>query len=252
MRTSTISYYLKSCVSLAIFASTLWLVGCLEKTEAPTTSSSADSSSSSGTTLPINHPPTTDTASKTALTPQLDILGSRTYIRSFLNEIFTSANNTELNKILDKYLGADTEDGVSTLANFENMIFFGGACHIYSEAGYTKACANNLSNLYLNTNTAATASREAVRMKICAEITDFDIHVSAGLAKVSLTTASDVTPSGIASLFDLFYPGVTLDSATQTALVNLNNAQKSASETKTNQWRTLLFTLCRTPEWQAL
>jgi hypothetical protein len=149
-------------------------------------------------------------------------------------------------------LGADTEDGVSNLANFENIIFFGGGCDFYSEAGYKKACSNNLANLYLNVNIPSTASREAIHTKICAEITDFDIHVSAGLAKVGLTTASNVTSSGIASLFDLFYPGVTLNSATQTALVNLNDAQKSASETKTNQWRTLLFTLCRTPESQAL
>ena len=36
------------------------------------------------------------------------------------------------------------------------------------------------------------------------------------------------------------------------AFLDLNTAQKNAAETKTNQWRTILFTLCRTPEWQAL
>lgn len=241
--------------------SVVTLSGCLEglTQQQPVVS---DLASNPEPALPVNHPSPpvpgepSGGAEKVGAAFSGDVLGSRFYIRSFLSEIFSAPANPSatyaLTAILDKYLGADTEDGVSGAAAFDYMSLFGGPCDYYSEAGSGKACGGSPSNLNLPLNVPSNTSRESIREKVCAEITGNDLLIDAALSKISRTRSSSVTDDGLQAAFDLFYPGVAMDAATLGAFKNLNTAQKNNHESTLNQWRMLYFTLCRTPEWQML
>lgn len=236
---------------IIIFILGLMLSSCFEKESAP----GQNDQSSKQPILPINHPPITNTPTTdiSNLSTAGEILGSRFYIRSFLKEIFynaTSASALEL--ILDKYLGAETEDGTSNQASFINMHLYGGPCDYYSEAGSNKGCNFLPSNLLIPLNAPTTASRESERMKICVEVTNNDTILAAGLNKIGLTTSSLTNSGNIQLVFELFYPGYTLDSNTSNSFLNLISSMQSNSESLTNQWRMIFFTLCRSPDWQSL
>lgn len=229
----------------------LSLSSCFDKEQVPGQSDSA----SKQPVLPINHPPINPdtTTNLNNLSNSSQLLGSRFYMRSFLKEIFYNTSSASaLEIILDKYLGAETEDGSSNQANFANMILFGGPCDYYSEAGTTKACNNLDANLTIPVNSPSTISREAERVKICVELTNNNTILSAGLSNINLTTSSALNTTNIESAFELFYPGYTLDTDSQTGFTSLVNSMQSNSETTQNQWRMIFFTLCRTPDWQAL
>lgn len=206
--------------------------------------------------LPINHPDLPSEVSKTLGQEGIQTVGSRFYIRSFLEVIFSdpnsATNNNKMVDILDAYLGSEFEDGGTTnkKASFDYIHIFGGACDYYSEAGSGKACANNRSNIYLKNNVASTSSREAVRVRMCVDLTNEDVLVTAALAKVGLLTSDIRSGQKIKLVYSLFYPGEEMSAELSSSFLELISQMSQANETSVNQWRMILFTLCRSPDWQ--
>ncbi|NUM59509.1 MAG: hypothetical protein HUU56_12800, partial [Bdellovibrionaceae bacterium] len=82
--------------------------------------------------LPINHPDLPSESPKSLGQEGVQTVGSRFYIRSFLEVIFSdpnsAVNNNKMIDILDAYLGSEFEDGGTSnkKANFDYIHIFGG------------------------------------------------------------------------------------------------------------------------------
>lgn len=235
---------------LAVFT----LSSCLE--EQPLLPEGKIEDSSELPPLPVTHPPT-DTSGG-GVNPQSQsedpkLLGSRMYVRSVFEEIFsTPATNPQLQVILDKYLTAADDLGISGSASFEYMSLFGGPCDVYDEAGAGKGCNNSRSNLFNPVFAPSTPGRESVRMKTCTEITQNNTLVDAALAKAGLSSSSEYNDANFKKVFALFYPGIDPLNNVLTSFKDLNTVMNNASETSLNRWRMILFTICRSPDWQVL
>jgi len=198
-------------------------------------------SSSEPEPLPLNHSEAVVPLKATTVdTPLMD----RRQIASFLRDIFQSAAQTAQERAdVDAVLAAEIE-------NYPHV--FGHSCdialHPYVEF---ERCSLMAANISSPLRRGPSVLRETSVSGACTRLTSRDHAVLAALSQAGVQGFSP-NSERIEKVFQLFYPGVAVESQALETWVALDRDMTLNSESSLNRWRVILNLFCESQAWQIL
>ncbi|MES3039136.1 MAG: hypothetical protein V4736_14610 [Bdellovibrionota bacterium] len=166
-------------------------------------------------------------------------LGDRFYIASVLEEIFTTGT-------------AASDAAVKTAIQQKivaNAHFFGGIAHEYDPPEYRTLSSIEYTGSGNYANVGAPAS--AVLISTCTSLNETAGVVGIVETKAGLTGNLTPVANDFASLYKLFYPAKSSNTAALSALENLFNQVKTKSN-RADALKVVIYTLCTSPDWTVL
>lgn len=174
------------------------------------------------------------------------VLADRYYLKSLLESVFgPSASN------------------VDTAKNLTDFQINGSPCNFYEDHSQSKdsrgakvravameACALNSSNrLSSQTNPLPTVTRQAKIVRACSDLTTNATTSSFAFKKISSKSIPEATEANIKTAFELFYRN---NSDPDQGVLDSLRMMLTADAPTADEWRTVLYTICISPQWQVL
>ena len=162
------------------------------------------------------------------------VIGTQSFVASKFKAIFVNDNpNSDDDKIsrhIDKLISNNSNSD------------FGGACSRHSPD-----CKGGSEEIRVNGKMLpdATAARRAYIIRACRLVLNEDRAVSNALRRGGLNTSSSgMSSTNIELLYDVFFPGLNIDSITRDSLRNIYNQSKSEGLSNTSSWRMVMSVMC--------
>jgi hypothetical protein len=231
----------RSLLILLLLVAPFVMLGCL-----PTSMKLTGSGSSSSTTAPSSAAPSPDSGTSPTVAKvsieQAGPMANRKYIAQVLEEVFDTTTASYPNNVNATVTTALIKPGV-----------YGLGCDLYSSSSNLDCNGDTASATIAPILISSSTVRQVSTLNLCENIINAPNSVKAAAEKAGEITASnanEITATNLPKIFSLFYRTRDMTPDELNAYLAFNSALLSAGVSRTDRWKSILVSLCETPEWQ--